>query len=81
MLFERHFAAAIGRFRIDVTTADRPAEASESNAPDPLGASIEEMKRHFVRTEEAFAAESRKRLERLRKRAPGMPDDTDHART
>lgn len=72
MLFERHFAAALGRFRIDVTRSEKKAVAFESDAPDPLTASTDEMKRYYVHTHESFA-DDQKKLKELRKRNPNMP--------
>jgi len=72
LLFERHFAAALGRFRFDVTTSPRKASARASEAPDPLTASLDELRRHYVRTAEEFA-DVQKRIAALEKRIPDFP--------
>ena len=79
LLFERHFAAALGRFRISITSDQGMATAvglpqslydwsvnrgSETNERD-----YQELQRHFVRTAAALANQ-RKPIERLRESLP-----------
>ncbi len=80
MLFERHFAAALGRFRISltdgsspVTASTLPASLSELNvdsAQDPLDSDdYFEIQRHFVRTATEFK-ELRATIEELERSIP-----------
>jgi hypothetical protein len=80
MLFERHFAAALGRFRISVTDGDRPvvapllpvaltdwhvrADLSDLNEQD-----FGRLQRHFVRTCDELK-QQRKPIERLEASLP-----------
>ncbi len=82
MTFERHFAAALGRFRLSVSTEERPAVATALSrelterlatvargeaALDPE--TYEQLQLHFVRHHPSFAA-PRKPIERLRNSLP-----------
>ena len=75
MLFERHFAAALGRFRISLTDGDRPVVASSLPQQltnwhidgDPSKVDRHDyvlLQRHFVRTSPELK-EQRKQIEKL----------------
>lgn len=49
LLFERHFVAGLGRFRISVTSDSEKAVATAHEIPNPATATEEEMKLAFVR--------------------------------
>ncbi|MEM8954497.1 MAG: PSD1 and planctomycete cytochrome C domain-containing protein [Verrucomicrobiota bacterium] len=73
LIFERHFAAALGHFRFDATTSSKKAVAADtSDAPDPLTATPGEMKRHYVRTAKPFA-KTQKQINALKKKLPDVP--------
>lgn len=72
MIFERHFVAALGRFRISVTTVDREVRARGGEIPDLTRATEEELKREYIRTAPALK-EARKAVEQLKKRVPAVP--------
>jgi hypothetical protein len=81
MLFERHFAAGLGRFRIAVTTAanpearDTPPEVEELllRADDKLSAEGRaKLRRQFYLTTPHLAA-ARKQIDDLRRRMPAYP--------
>ncbi|MCB1227418.1 MAG: DUF1553 domain-containing protein, partial [Verrucomicrobiales bacterium] len=69
LLFERHFVAALGKFRLSVTT--RPGEVKAASAPefDPLTASVDEARRQYLRQAPELA-DARKKLEALEKTLP-----------
>ena len=81
MVFERHFAAALGRFRLSVTEGPPPVVASQLSAevnealavaagPASLSPEIyAELQRHFVRHAEPMA-DFRQPLERLVRSLP-----------
>ncbi len=78
LLFERHFAASLGRFRISLAQADRPIHASRLPVAleQALAAEVElseetleQLRRHFLRTTELLA-EQRKPIDKLRKQLP-----------
>lgn len=80
VLFERHFAAALGRFRFSVTAGSQPVVASklpatltdwyvEADLSDLDEQDFVTLQRHFVRTSEQLKAQ-RKPLERLQKSIP-----------
>jgi hypothetical protein len=82
MLFERYYAAGLGRFRISVTGDDRPAEA-RGLAPDveaalladPLRRSAEQkqaIRRQFLTSTPELAG-ARKEIEKLREALPKFP--------
>ncbi len=79
LLFERHFAAALGRFRISITT-DEPAATASSlpgslfdwHAADPADVDpqqYDELQHHFIRSS-PLLAEQRKPIDRLRASIP-----------
>ena len=82
MLFERHFVAALGHFRVSVTTREGGAKASLHDADresqlnairqqdEELSGELKEWLRGtFIETSESLKAE-RKQLDRLRKAIP-----------
>lgn len=73
MLFERHFVAGLGRFRWSVTTDEKPAQARAAGMPDPLSASMEDLKAYYIRTAPAHkdAAAELAKLEKLLPERPG----------
>lgn len=72
MLFERHFAAALGRFSFSVSHAEKTAQALPSGTPDPHGEEKDALQRWFIRTDPAFA-ETRKKIDALEDRIPATP--------
>lgn len=82
MLFERHFAASLGRFRWSAT--DASGEVVASDLPTELEAQLaaagtnwtpevrEQLRRQFLRTTPELA-EARKPIEQLRKQLPKLP--------
>ncbi|NNE90705.1 MAG: DUF1553 domain-containing protein [Verrucomicrobiales bacterium] len=71
LLFERHFVAALGRFRISVSTDEKIAKARASDL-DLATAEESELKRLYVRESPEFA-EARKEIEALEKKVPAFP--------
>ncbi|MCB1235818.1 MAG: DUF1553 domain-containing protein, partial [Verrucomicrobiae bacterium] len=72
LLFERHFVAALGKFRLSATVSPKSAVARVQPAVDPLVAPEREMKLAYARTATEMA-EARKPLEALEKRRPEFP--------
>ena len=72
LLFERHFVAALGRFRLSVTTEIGDVAANESGIPHPDRVDDEEMRRHYIRHGPKFE-KARKRLAALREKMPEYP--------
>jgi hypothetical protein len=68
MLFERYYAAGLGRFRLSVTTDPRAAEAG---APVP-GETAESLRRRFLATARELGA-ARAKIESLRRSMPSFP--------
>ncbi|MCG8602095.1 MAG: PSD1 and planctomycete cytochrome C domain-containing protein [Verrucomicrobiales bacterium] len=54
LLFERHFVAALGRFRISVTTDRGEIKADNSEIPNPKIADASEMRKAYLRKGEDF---------------------------
>ena len=89
LLFERYYAAGLGRFRISVTTdpqpvaaRDMPAEIEElllipreQRTPDQNA----RLRRHYLMVAPELAKE-RAAIEQLRKEMPADPTTLDHAR-
>ncbi|MBN9120111.1 MAG: PSD1 domain-containing protein [Planctomycetes bacterium] len=84
LLFERHYAASLGRFRISVTTADGevkardiPAEVEDVLARDPpdrVGArGSDAVIRYWMSVAPEFKA-ARDEIENLRKQLPAYPE-------
>ena len=76
MIFERHFAASLGRFRIsavstqgDIRAKKLPAQVERLLVHDPSSGSV---RLHFLRTAPSLA-KSRKSLDTLRKQLPKLP--------
>ncbi len=79
LLFERHFAAALGRFRVSITSDDGQATAvalpeslydwDASDAGDVDENDYAELQRYFIRTSPALAMQ-RNPIDRLRKSIP-----------
>jgi hypothetical protein len=82
LLFERYYAAGLGRFRISATTDPRPVEAREMPAEIEALLSIPECERtesqrdrllqHFLTIAPELASE-REQIEALRKQMPPYP--------
>lgn len=82
MLFERHFAASLGRFRISATTAEGDVKATalpvdlESvltrDAATWTAEERRELKRYYLNVAPELA-EARKKIEQLRKQMPDYP--------
>ncbi|MEX2285764.1 MAG: PSD1 and planctomycete cytochrome C domain-containing protein [Planctomycetaceae bacterium] len=82
MLFERHFAASLGRFRLSATSAttppvakDMPVEVEAALARDPATWSNAErstVQRHFLNTAPELA-EARKQIDQLQSQLPAYP--------
>lgn len=72
LLFERHFVAALGKFRISVTTQKGDVVASSDPEFDPLAASVKAARAQYVRQAPELA-EARKQLEKLEKAMPESP--------
>lgn len=82
MLFERHFAASLGRFRWSATKA--PGDVTASDLPIELEAILakpetewgaderDRLRRHFARTTPELA-EARKPIDQLREQLPELP--------
>lgn len=72
LLFERHFAAGLGRFRLSGATAAGPVRALPAGAPDPFVASEEELRRAYVRLSPQHQRHQEEVAE-LRRRLPQLP--------
>ena len=72
LLFERHFVAALGRFRISVTTDSGEAKADNSEIPHPKLASDEEMRIAYLRKGPDFKA-LQKEIAGLEAKKPQYP--------
>ncbi len=82
MLFERHYAASLGRFRLSATSAttppvakDMPVDVEAALARDPATWSNAErsiVQRHFLNTAHELA-EARKQIDQLRSQLPAYP--------
>ena len=72
LLFERHFVAALAKFRIATTTATHPVAARALPPIDPLTASDQELRLAYARTAPEMA-EARKPLQALENRKPEFP--------
>ena len=81
LLFERHFAASLGRFRISVTAdtnvvaSERPVEIEALLARDRESWSpmeVAQLKKYFLNTT-PLLSEARKEIEKLRKQLPPLP--------
>lgn len=82
LLFERHFAASLGRFRLSATSdSDQPQAKQMSveleaivvrDAATWTEAERSRLKRYFLSVAPELA-EARKRMERLRKQRPSLP--------
>lgn len=72
MLFERHFVAALGRFRISVATNENDAVAMGYPFPDFRKASREEKEKAYLRSSPDFA-DFQKKIAALEKKSPAFP--------
>lgn len=82
MLFERHFAASLGLFRISATTASDAAKASQTPvdlqqlltlSPDTWDeVQRQTLRQQFLRTVPELA-DARKEIDKLRKALPALP--------
>ncbi|WP_411846001.1 PSD1 and planctomycete cytochrome C domain-containing protein [Roseibacillus persicicus] len=69
LLFERHFAAALGKFRVSATSATHALKPRTQPPVDPLTAGEEVLKKVYLRNAGAMA-EARKNLENLENSYP-----------
>src|SRR4030095_9444613 len=78
LLFERYYAAGMGRFRISVTSDDRPAEARglpaevEESLLIPANQKSVAVVEHFLQVAPELAA-ARKEIQKLRDSMPAYP--------
>ena len=72
MIFERHFVAALGRFRVSVSTSQKEAKARGGPISDLTRATDLDWKRIYIESSPQFA-ESRKQLGKLRESFPAYP--------
>ncbi|MCB1063424.1 MAG: PSD1 domain-containing protein [Verrucomicrobiae bacterium] len=72
LLFERHYVAALGKFRLAVATANHPVAARALPPVDPLSASEHDLQLAYVRSAPEMA-ETRKPLEALENKLPEPP--------
>ncbi|MEK6235841.1 MAG: DUF1553 domain-containing protein, partial [Planctomycetales bacterium] len=82
LLFERHFAASLGRFRFSAVSSDQPVVASKTPieierllaipADQLVEADSQRLMRYFLSIAPALA-EARKPIDRLRKQLPPFP--------
>lgn len=72
LLFERHFAAGLGRFRLSAATAAGGIAALPPGAPDPFAASEGELRRAFVRLSPDHKAHQ-EAVAALRGKMPELP--------
>ncbi len=82
MLFERHFAASLGRFRFAVTTASGAIQATTTPVDvetllardaDSLAArDVETLRRHFLSVAPELA-NSREKINQIRRELPSLP--------
>jgi hypothetical protein len=82
LLFERHFAASLGRFRFSAASSDKPAAAKQipveleallARRVDSLDErEVARLRQHFLRTAPELA-EARKRIDELRSQLPDFP--------
>lgn len=82
MLFERHYAASLGRFRWsataasgEVTASDLPTDLEAMLAeplPDATADQRDRLRRHFLRTTPELS-EAREPIEKLRQQLPELP--------
>jgi mono/diheme cytochrome c family protein len=82
LIFERHFAASLGRFRFAITSDTKkvsatsmPVAVESALAKAKVGASKEDrelLMQHFLRTTPHLAT-ARKRIDALRKQLPKLP--------
>ncbi|MEM9018001.1 MAG: DUF1549 domain-containing protein, partial [Verrucomicrobiota bacterium] len=73
LLFERHFVAALGRFRFSVTTDIGEVKANTAGIPNPRTADKLELRRAFVRHHPSFEA-TQKEISELESRKPDLPE-------
>ncbi len=83
LLFERHFAASLGRFRLSAVSSDEAVAASKlpvdierrlALQPDKMrNEDLERLKRFFLSVVPELA-EARKPIERLRQQLPAFPN-------
>ncbi|WP_338687689.1 PSD1 and planctomycete cytochrome C domain-containing protein [Haloferula helveola] len=72
MLFERHFVAGLGKFRISVASADSPLEARVFPPVDPLSSPERDLRLAFAKTDPSMK-KARAALERLESGFPKFP--------
>jgi len=82
LLFERHFASSLGRFRISVTSDEQAARATDlpvelesvlARQPDTwTSAEQQSLRRHFLRTTPELAS-AREGIDKLRGQLPEFP--------
>ncbi len=72
LLFERHFVAGLGRFRISATDATGELEALPAGVPDVISADEAELRRGFVRVSPGHEAH-REEVAKLLRQRPEIP--------
>ncbi|MCB1205897.1 MAG: PSD1 domain-containing protein [Verrucomicrobiae bacterium] len=72
LLFERHFVAGLGKFRLSATTADGEVIALPSGTPDVHASDDISLRRAFVRVEPGHK-KLQEEIAALRKRLPSLP--------
>jgi len=72
LLFERHFVAGLGKFRLSATTAGGTVVALSSGTPDVHSSDDASLRRAFVRIDPAHKA-VQDEVAKLRKRLPEPP--------
>jgi hypothetical protein len=72
LLFERHFVAGLGKFRLSATTAEGAVVALPSGTPDVHAGDEAALRSAFVRIDPAYKAHQEE-IGKLRKRLPGAP--------
>ncbi|MBA2117037.1 PSD1 and planctomycete cytochrome C domain-containing protein [Bremerella alba] len=82
LLFERHFAASVGRFRVSATAVDRPVSAKEMpveveallvKPPEELSPQQQKQIDQYYLSVTPELAEARKPIEALRSKLPEFP--------
>ncbi|WDI43185.1 DUF1553 domain-containing protein [Bremerella sp. P1] len=82
LLFERHFAASLGRFRVSAASADRQVSAKQmpvevetllAMSPEELSPEQQEQINHYYLSVAPELADARKPIDDLRKRMPAFP--------
>lgn len=82
LLFERHFAASLGRFRLSATSTDQQVTAKQmpvemeallAKAPDELSPEQQEQINHYYLSVAPELVDARKPIDELKKKLPAFP--------